>query len=184
MAVQHGKQLGHQNHKQKINHLVKLKKDNVNLMQVRGIQVHRAWHALNFDLFSQEKARLQTEMSRLSKLKKDNADLMQVLELVIDVVELLLNPDCSQEKSRLQAEVSRQARLLAHHEATFVGPSDHAATPAGHNKENNYGKRSVAATPRFPLNLTSRLTDLRRMTVAVSPLADRNRTTVDEDPKL
>ncbi len=33
LAVQHGKVLGHQNHKQKINHLVKLKTDNVNLQQ-------------------------------------------------------------------------------------------------------------------------------------------------------
>ncbi len=47
LAAQHGKLLGHQNHKQKINHLVQLKTDNVNLRQ--------------------EKARLQTEAARQAR---------------------------------------------------------------------------------------------------------------------
>ncbi len=47
LAEQHGKMLGHQNPKQKINHLVKLKTDNVTL--------------------AQENARLQTELARQTK---------------------------------------------------------------------------------------------------------------------
>ena len=102
LAEQHGKMLGHQNHKQKINYLVKIKQDNVNLAQE------------NIKLQAQIK-QMTVKIARLEGRDKSNKENRSKLATATASAQVNKTPtkNASQEEARRHTMAASAASPLA-----------------------------------------------------------------------